>query len=98
MPFHTFTNPFREGATIPELYRTHHQLQGLFQASGTYRRPGKDPVTLWAIDSLRRDYSVPLQTIEVESPPELPQIGHEQGRADVVKIKTGERELVWEKR
>ena len=84
MPFHTFTNPFRDGASIPELYRTHHQLQGLFQAGGTYRRPVKDPVTLWAIDILRRDYGVPLQAIEVELQPELPQSGLEQGRADVV--------------
>ncbi len=84
MPFHTFTNPFRDGASIPELYRTHHQLQGLFQAGGTYRRPVKDPVTLWAIDILRRDYGVPLQAIEVELQPELPQSGLDQGRADVV--------------
>ena len=84
MPFHNFTNPFQDGASIPKLYRTHHKLQGLFKADGTYRRPVKDPVTLWAIDILRRDYDVPLQAIEVELPAELPQSGLEHGRADVV--------------
>jgi type I restriction enzyme M protein len=84
MPFHNFTNPFQDGSSIPEMYRTHQHLQGLFQAGGTYRRPVKDPITLWAIDILRRDYHVPLQAIELGLPPELPQSWLDQGRADVV--------------
>lgn len=86
MSFHTFTNPFQEGASIPELYRTHHQLQGLFQADGTYRRPVKDPVMLWAIDILRREYGVPLLAIEVEPPPEPAQSELEQGRAGLPAV------------
>jgi len=84
MPFHNFTNPFKDVSSIPEMYRTHQNLQRLFQADGTYRRPVKDPITLWAIDILRRDYGVPLQAIELELPPELPQSGLYQGKADVV--------------
>ncbi len=84
MPFHNFTNPFQEVSSIPEMYRTHQHLQGLFQADGTYRRPVKDPITLWAIDILRRDYDVPLQAIELELLTELPQSGLDQERADVV--------------
>src|SRR2546421_13053793 len=53
-------------------------------SSRGFFRPVQDPVTLWAIDILRRDYGVPLQAIEVELQPELPQSGLDQGRADVV--------------
>jgi len=46
MPFHNFKNPFKDVSSTPEMYRTHQNLQSLFQADGTYRRPVKDPITL----------------------------------------------------
>ncbi len=44
----------------------------------------KDPIILWVIDILRRDYDVPLQAIEVGSPTELPLSRLHQGRADLI--------------
>ena len=50
------------------IYRNHLRLSKLFQADGTYTRPLEDPVTLWAVDVLYRDYNVPLEAMDLEVP------------------------------
>src|SRR6266487_662934 len=65
MPFSKFTNPFKDVASVPSIYRESPNLQKLFQANGAYKRPAKDPVTLWAIDILRQEYDVPLDVMEI---------------------------------
>ncbi len=66
MPFDSFTNPFKNPATAPEVYRNHHALRKLFLANGSYVRPAEDPVTLWMADKLHREYNVPLEAMELE--------------------------------
>ncbi len=84
MSFHNFTNPFLDVDSVPEMYRAHQHLQGLFQTDGSYHRPMKNPIILWVIDILRRDYGVPLQAIKIGSPAETPLSRTDQGRADLI--------------
>jgi type I restriction enzyme M protein len=68
MAFENFTNPFVDPANVPERYRSHPRLSKLFQRDGSYIRPLEDPVTLWAVDILYREYNVPLDAMELEIP------------------------------
>jgi len=61
--FANFTNPYQGPASIPDKYRHHPRLQGLFQPDGRYTRPAEDPVTLWVIDRLHTHYGVPLAAL-----------------------------------
>jgi type I restriction enzyme M protein len=84
-----FTNPFQDAATVPLQYRQHAALQKLFKTDGSYSRPAEDPVTLWAIDLLVREYGVPLDTMELELYADFSEGTYQggrryQGRADVV--------------
>jgi type I restriction enzyme M protein len=84
MSFYNFTNPFQDVNSIPEMYRANQHLQGLFQTDGSYLRPLIDPIMLWIIDTLRKDYDVPLEAIEVGSPTELPMSRIDQAKADLI--------------
>ncbi len=89
MPFNDFTNPFQNPADVPALYRNHPALQKLFRPEGSYVRPAEDPVTLWAIDLLYREYGVPLDAMELELFTDFSEGTHQsgrryQGRADLV--------------
>lgn len=90
MPFNEkFTNPFQDPSAVPPQYRQHAALQKLFKADGTYVRPAEDPVTMWAIDLLSREYGVPLDAMELELPTNFSEGTYQggrryQGRADVV--------------
>ena len=89
MPFSNFTNPFQSPASVSESYRQHSSLQKLFKADGAYVRPAEDPVTIWAIDVLHREYSVPLNAMELELYADFSEGTYQggrryQGRADVV--------------
>lgn len=66
MSFNNFTNPFQNPAEVPEEYRKHPNLAKLFKADGSYIRPAEDPVTMWAIDTLHREYGVPLDGMDLE--------------------------------
>ncbi len=66
MAFESFTNPFMNPADAPEKYRAHPRLSKLFQPDGSYTRPLEDPVTLWTVDVLHREYNVPLEAMELE--------------------------------
>lgn len=66
MPFDSFDNLFQDPASVPSLYLEHSNLQRLFQSNGSYVRSTKDPVILWAIDILNREYGVPLDVIDVD--------------------------------
>jgi len=67
MPFTNFTNPYQNSANVPEDYRKHSAIARRFKADGTYLNPLEDPVTIWAIDLLHREYGVPLNAMEVEA-------------------------------
>ncbi len=89
MPFDNFTNPFKDPASVPDHYRHHTALEKLFKADGAYVRPAEDPVTMWAIDILVQEYSVPLEAMELELFTDFSEGTHKegrryQGRADVV--------------
>jgi len=89
MHFKDFTNPFQDPASVPSHYRQHPTLQKLFRTDGTYVRPAEDPVTMWAIDVLVREYGVPLDAMELELFADFSEGTHRegrryQGRADVV--------------
>lgn len=90
MPFNEkFTNPFQDPSTVPPNYRQHAALQKLFRADGSYVRPAEDPVTMWAIDLLTREYGVPLDAMELELYADFSEGTYQggrryQGRADVV--------------
>jgi type I restriction enzyme M protein len=66
MPFSDFTNPYRDPAAVPEEYRKHHTIARRFGPDGTYLNTLEDPVTLWAIDILHKEYGVPLDAMDVE--------------------------------
>ncbi|GAB4383822.1 MAG: hypothetical protein Kow00121_46370 [Elainellaceae cyanobacterium] len=66
MSFANFTNPYRNPADVPEDYRKHPNLSKLFKTDSTYVRGAEDPVTMWAIDILHREYSVPLEMMGLE--------------------------------
>src|SRR5258706_12049343 len=66
MPFDSFDNLFQDPASVPSLYLEHSNLQRLFRSNGSYVRSTKDPVILWAIDILNREYGVPLDVIDVD--------------------------------
>jgi type I restriction enzyme M protein len=66
MLFDSFTNPFKNPADVSEEYRQHPSLQKLFQPDGSYTRSAEDPVTLWMVDQLHRNYNVPLEAMELE--------------------------------
>ncbi|MEW5987168.1 MAG: N-6 DNA methylase [Chloroflexota bacterium] len=87
--FSNFTNPYQNPANVPEPYRRHANLSKLFRADGTYVRPAEDPVTLWAVDVLYREYGVPLEAMGLELTADFAEGTHQggrryQGRADVV--------------
>jgi type I restriction enzyme M protein len=88
MPFANFTNPYQNPANVPADYRKHTNLSKLFKADGTYVRPAEDPVTIWAIDILHREYDVPLNALELELSTDFSgtrQSGRGyQGRPDVI--------------
>ncbi len=84
-----FINPFQDPSTVPPQYRQHAALQKLFKVDGSYVRPAEDPVTLWTIDLLARDYGVPLDAMVLELYADFSEGTHQggrryQGRADVV--------------
>ncbi len=80
--FDNFTNPFKDSKSVPENYRNHPSLRRLFKVDGSYMRPAEDPVTLWAIDILHREYNVPLDAMELELAAQFSR--SYAGRADVV--------------
>ena len=80
MPFSNFTNPYQNPAAVPELYRTHSALQKLFKADGAYVRPAEDPVTIWAIDVLHREYGVPLEAMGLEFYADFSEGAYQSGR------------------
>lgn len=79
MPFENFTNPFQNPANVPNEYKTHARLSKLFQANGTYTRPQEDPVTLWAVDVLYRQYNVPLDAMDLEISVDFSEGSHQSG-------------------
>lgn len=79
MPFENFTNPFKNPANVPNEYKTHARLSKLFQSDGTYIRPQEDPVTLWAVDVLHRQYNVPLDAMELEISVDFSEGSHQSG-------------------
>lgn len=79
MPFEKFNNLFNDSASVPEHYRKHARLQKLFLPNGSYVRPLEDPVTLWAVDKLHREYNVPLEAMELEIPVDFSEGSHQSG-------------------
>ncbi len=67
MPFSNFTNPYQNSANVPEVYRKHPTIARRFKADGTYLNPLEDPVTIWAVEVLHREYGVPLDAMELEA-------------------------------
>jgi len=86
MPFENFTNPFQNPANVPAKYRTHPRLSKLFQPDGTYTRPMEDPVTLWAVDLLHRNYEVPLESMELEISVDFSEGTHQNGRRYMARV------------
>jgi type I restriction enzyme M protein len=89
MSFSDFKNPFKDVNDIPQIYRQHASTQKLFKADGNYVRPAEDPVTLWAIDILVKEYGVPLEALALEFIADFSEGSHTQGRrylgrADVI--------------
>ncbi len=90
MPFDVkFTNPFQDPSSVPSQYRQHAALQKLFKADGSYIRPAEDPVTMWAVDILHREYNVPLEAMQLEMTADFSEGTRDSGRrylgrADVV--------------
>jgi hypothetical protein len=89
MPFANFTNPYRDPADAPEEYRKHPSLKKLFREDGNYVRPAEDPVTIWAVEILHKEYGVPLEAMELELSADFAEGTHRGGRrylgrADVV--------------
>jgi type I restriction enzyme M protein len=80
MYFKDFTNPFQDPASVPSHYRQHPALQKLFRTDGTYVRSAEDPVTMWAIDILVREYDVPLEAMELELAVDASEGTHQRGR------------------
>jgi len=79
MAFENFTNPFKDPAEAVAKYRAHPRLSKLFQSDGTYTRPLEDPVTLWAVDVLHREYNVPLEAMELEISVDFSEGAHQSG-------------------
>lgn len=89
MPFSDFTNPYKNPADAPQIYCDHASTAKLFRTDGTYIRPAEDPVTLWAIDILVKEYNVPLEALALELTADFSEGAHQAGRrylgrADVV--------------
>ena len=79
MAFEKFTNPFKDPAAAPDRYRSHPQLGKLFLTKDSYTRQVEDPVTLWAIDLLHREYNVPLDSMELEFGVDFSEAAHQSG-------------------
>jgi type I restriction enzyme M protein len=80
MPFNNnFTNPFKDVADVPSVYREHTSINKLFKADGSYVRPAEDPVTLWAIDILHNEYGVPLEAMALEFITDFSESTHQSG-------------------
>jgi type I restriction enzyme M protein len=79
MSFANFTNPYQNPTDAPPEYRAHARLQELFQPDDSYTRPLEDPVTLWAIDVLHREYNVPLEAMELELSVDFSEGAHQSG-------------------
>ena len=91
MPFTDFDNRYQDPKAVPEEYRKHPNLSKLFKTDGTYVRPAEDPVTMWAVDILHREYDVPLAAMELELFADFSEGAYQagqgrryQGRADLV--------------
>jgi type I restriction enzyme M protein len=89
MPFNNFTNPYQDPANVSQEYRQHSNLSKLFRADGTYVRPAEDPVTIWALTLLHKEYGVPLDALELELNADFSEGTHQggrryQGRADLI--------------
>lgn len=91
MPFTDFDNRYQDPKAVPEKYRKHPNLSKLFKTDGTYVRPAEDPVTIWAVDILHREYDVPLAAMELELFADFSEGAYQsgqgrryQGRADLV--------------
>ena len=89
MPFTNFTNPYQNPSSVPENYQNHFNLSKLFRTDGTYVRPAEDPVTVWAIALLHKEYGVPLDALVLELSADFSQGTYQggrryQGRADVI--------------
>src|SRR6266511_3061212 len=80
MPFANFKNPFQSSAAVPEIYRKHPATRKLFRIDGSYVRQAEDPVTLWAIDILVREYGVPLEAMQLELNADFSEGTHTAGR------------------
>ena len=80
--FSNFTNPYKSPSNVPAHLRNHPNLRRLFQADGSYVRPAEDPVTLWAVEILNKNYSVPFEAMAFEEAVQPEKKWH--GRADVV--------------
>ncbi len=80
MPFTDFINPFKDPNAVPDAYRKHAVLQKLFLSDGSYVRPAEDPVTLWVIDILTREYGVPLDAMQLELFADFGEGAHQEGR------------------
>jgi type I restriction enzyme M protein len=80
MPFTNFSNLFRDPSSVPDVYRKHPVVRKLFQDNGAYVRPAEDPVTLWAIDLLTREYGVPLDAMQLELFADFAEGTHQEGR------------------
>lgn len=78
--FTSFTNPYQDPTRIPDQYRNHPRLQALFQPDSRYTRPIEDPVTLWAVDLLHRQYGVPLEAMQLELSADFSEGTHMGGR------------------
>src|SRR5258707_1167170 len=62
------------------IFRKYPVLRKLFQDDGFYVRPAEDPVTLWAIDLLTREYGVPLDAMQLELFADFAEGTHQEGR------------------
>jgi type I restriction enzyme M protein len=82
MPFTNFTNPYQNPTNVPGHYRKHFNLSKLFKADSNYVRPVEDPVTLWAIDLLHREYGIPLDAMDLEIEADFAR--RYLGRADLI--------------
>lgn len=75
MPFPEYRDQFKNPADVPAEYRAHASTQKLFSPDGRYIRPLEDPVTLWAIDVLHKEYGVPLEALALEPGKQLRWLG-----------------------
>lgn len=78
--FSNFTNPYQNPTNVPAYLRNHFNLNKLFKADGSYVRGVEDPVTIWAVEILHRDYGVPLESMQLELNTDFSEGTHQSGR------------------